>query len=67
VELRKSIHDRYSRVFGNKNQHHLQTLLNMYDNTEWNADHWKQFCEYNDKMDELRPPLKWREVFGAIA
>lgn len=67
VDLRKSIHDRYSRAFSNKDQHHLQTLLNMYDNTEWNADHWKEFCEYNDKMDELRPPLKWRDVFPEIA
>ena len=63
-QVRSEIHAKYRTTMGN--DPHLGTLLSLYNNTDWDPVKWREFCLYNDALDELRPPLTWRKVFPEL-
>jgi len=63
--VRYEIHEKYRKTMGNN--HHLGTLLSMYDNNDWDETKWEHFCRYNDELDKIRKHEQgWREVFPEL-
>jgi len=63
--VRYEIHEKYRKTMGNN--HHLGTLLSMYDNDDWDETKWEHFCRYNDELDKIRKHKEgWREVFPEL-
>lgn len=63
--VRHEIHEKYRKTMGN--DHHLGTLLSMYDNDDWDETKWEHFCRYNDELDKIRKHEQgWREVFPEL-
>lgn len=63
-QVRKQIHEQYR---GTINTHHIHTMLNMFDNNEWDPNKWEHFCRYNDQLDNIRNHAQgWREIFPEL-
>jgi len=63
--VRYEIHEKYRKTMGN--DHHLGTLLSMYNNDDWDETKWEHFCRYNDELDKIRKHDEgWREVFPEL-
>lgn len=60
-DIRARIFDRYRTTMGN--DPHLGSLLSMYNNSEWNPEHWTQFCRYNAVLDAQRGAVTWDRVY----
>ena len=62
--VRKHIHNQFKQSI---TTHHLDTLLSMFDNDNWNEMHWEHFCRYNDELDNIRGHEQgWRDVFPEL-
>jgi hypothetical protein len=64
-EVRKKIIARY-RNSRWSNSDNFANLRSMYDNNDWDPVKWQQFIEYNDQLDQQRPPLTWRNMFPEL-
>jgi hypothetical protein len=63
AEARKHIHTRFKQLINH--DHRIDTLLNMYDNDDWNNLKWEQFCRYNDLLDK-NDSSNWRYTFNEL-
>ena len=49
------------------NDPHLGSLLSMYNNSDWNPEHWEQYCRYNHVLDAQRGAVTWNRVYPDMA
>jgi hypothetical protein len=67
-EVRKEIIANY-RDSKYANGEHFATITSLFENDDWDATKWEQFCRYNDQLDTQRKHpanLTWRTVFPEL-